>query len=124
MVYNHPAWITQLFAHFQKAEDDVRLLAEQREDEDTMEIDISDMHCYDKTLSTNESRIILGNHPKINHSNPLWQKNVSTKLSETARYSATRFGLQLPDCKTIPKAKQMAIQNVLIALMMISAFSR
>jgi hypothetical protein len=52
----------------------------------------------------------FGKSPKINRSNLLWQKNISTKSSETARYSATRFGLQLADCKMMPKAKKMPIE--------------
>jgi hypothetical protein len=44
-VRNPPAWITQLFARLQKAEDDVILFAEARQEEDAMEINISDMRC-------------------------------------------------------------------------------
>jgi hypothetical protein len=43
MVRSTSAWITQLFAQRQKIEEDVRILPEAREDEDVMEIDISDM---------------------------------------------------------------------------------
>jgi hypothetical protein len=66
----------------------------------------------------------FGKSAKIKRSNPHWQKKVSTKWSETGRYSATGFGRQLGDYATMPKAKKMPIQNVLIAIMMISAFSR
>jgi hypothetical protein len=57
MVSNPPAWITQLFAGLQKAEDDVRLLAEVREEEDAMEIEISDMRSYYETLSKNATEL-------------------------------------------------------------------
>jgi chromatin segregation and condensation protein Rec8/ScpA/Scc1 (kleisin family) len=56
-VCNPPAWISQLFARLQKVEEDVRLLAEAREEEDVMEIDISDMRSYYKTLSKNASEL-------------------------------------------------------------------
>jgi hypothetical protein len=36
MVSNSPAWITQLFADLKKVEEDVRLLAEAREEEDAI----------------------------------------------------------------------------------------
>jgi hypothetical protein len=57
MVCHLPAWITQLFAYLKKAEEDVRLLAEAREEEDAMEINISDMRSYYKTLSKNASEL-------------------------------------------------------------------
>jgi hypothetical protein len=57
MVSNPPAWITQLFACLQKAEEDIRLLADGREEEDVMEIDISDMRNYYETLSKNASEL-------------------------------------------------------------------
>jgi hypothetical protein len=56
-VCNPPAWITQLFACLQKAEEDVRLVAEAREEEDVMEIHIFDMCSYYKTLTRNESEL-------------------------------------------------------------------
>jgi hypothetical protein len=43
---NYPTWITQLFSRLQKADKYVRLLAEAREEEDAMEIDISEICCY------------------------------------------------------------------------------
>jgi hypothetical protein len=64
-VCNPPAWITQHFACLQKAEDDVRLLAEAREEEDAMEINISEMRSYYETLSKNASALfsqITQNH--------------------------------------------------------------
>jgi hypothetical protein len=57
MVCNPAAWISQLFGHLQKAELDVRLLAEVREEEDRMEIDISDMRSYSETLRQNASEL-------------------------------------------------------------------
>jgi hypothetical protein len=51
MVCSPPAWITQLFARLQKADEDLRVLAQGREEEDAMEIDISDMRSYYETLS-------------------------------------------------------------------------
>jgi hypothetical protein len=56
-VCNSPTWITQLLAHLQKAEEDIRLLAEARDEEDAMEIDISEMRQYYKTLSKNASKL-------------------------------------------------------------------
>jgi hypothetical protein len=56
-VCNPPALITQLFACLQQAQEDVRLLAEAREEEEAMEIDISDMRSYYETLSKNASEL-------------------------------------------------------------------
>jgi hypothetical protein len=36
MVTNPPAWLVQLFSRLQKAEEDVKLLADARNDEDAM----------------------------------------------------------------------------------------
>jgi hypothetical protein len=51
------AWITQLFARLQKADEDVRLLAEAREEEDAMEIDISYMRSFYDTRNKNASEL-------------------------------------------------------------------
>jgi hypothetical protein len=51
MVCDPPALITQAFARLQKAEDDVKLLAEASEEEDVMEVNISYMHTNYETLS-------------------------------------------------------------------------
>jgi hypothetical protein len=50
----------------------------------------------------------FGKSPKINRSNPLWEKNLSTKLSETARYSATRFGLAISGLPNDAEGKENA----------------
>jgi hypothetical protein len=52
-ICNPPAWITQPFSSLQKAQGDVRLLAEASEEEHVMEIDISKMHNYYKTPNKN-----------------------------------------------------------------------
>jgi hypothetical protein len=57
MVCNPPAWITQLFARLHKGEEVVRLLPEARDDQDAMEIDISDMCSDYKTVSKNASEL-------------------------------------------------------------------
>jgi ribosome biogenesis protein Tsr3 len=46
--------------------------------------------------------------PKINRSNLVCQKNVSTLLSEIARDSVTKFGLQLADCKNDTEGQENA----------------
>jgi hypothetical protein len=46
MVCNPPAWITQLIARVQKAEEHFRPLPEPKAEEDMLEIDISDMCNY------------------------------------------------------------------------------
>jgi hypothetical protein len=56
-VTNPPAWLVQLFSRLQKAEEDVKLLAEARNDEDAMEIDISHLRDYYQTLSKNASEL-------------------------------------------------------------------
>jgi hypothetical protein len=56
-VTNPPAWLVQLFSRLQKAEDDVKLLADARNDEDAMEIDISHLRDYYETLSKNASEL-------------------------------------------------------------------
>jgi hypothetical protein len=56
-VCNSPPWITQIFSHLKKAEEDVRLVAEAREEEDAMEINISEMRNYYETLSKNASEL-------------------------------------------------------------------
>jgi hypothetical protein len=55
--FNPPAWITQLFDVLQKVEEDIRLLAEAREEEDAIEIHISDMRSYYETLFKNGSEL-------------------------------------------------------------------
>jgi hypothetical protein len=56
-IYNPLGWITKLFGRLQRAEEDVRLLAEAREEEDAMEIDISNMRSYYETVSNNASEL-------------------------------------------------------------------
>jgi hypothetical protein len=56
-VTNPPAWLIQLFSRLQKAEEDVKLLADARNDEDAMEIDISHLRDYYETLSKNASEL-------------------------------------------------------------------
>jgi hypothetical protein len=53
-VYNALAWIAPLFAHLQKAAEGVKLLAKAREEENAMEIDISDMRNYYEIQGKNE----------------------------------------------------------------------
>jgi hypothetical protein len=45
-VTNPAAWLVQLFPRLQKTEEAVKLSAETRNDEDTMEIDISHLRDY------------------------------------------------------------------------------
>jgi hypothetical protein len=66
----------------------------------------------------------VGKLLKMNHMNPLYQMNISRLTTEIARYLAPTFELQLADCNPMPKTKIMGIQNMLIALMMISIFTR
>jgi hypothetical protein len=47
----------QIFSWLQNAEADVRLLEEAREEEDVMEINISEMHNYYETLSKKASTL-------------------------------------------------------------------
>jgi hypothetical protein len=56
-VCNPHAWIPQLFAHLQNAEEHVRLLGKAREEPDAMEIDISDMHSYFEIPKKNASEL-------------------------------------------------------------------
>jgi hypothetical protein len=56
-VCNPPAWLRQLFSPLQKAEEDVRLLAEARQEEDAMEIDISEIRNYYDALSKNAVKL-------------------------------------------------------------------
>jgi hypothetical protein len=56
-VCNSTAWITQLIAHLQSAEDDVIVLAEVSKEEDVMEIDIGEMRNYYETISKNVSEL-------------------------------------------------------------------
>jgi hypothetical protein len=53
MACNPPAWVTQLFNCLQQAEEDIRPLAQATDEEDAMEIDISEMCSYYETLSKN-----------------------------------------------------------------------
>jgi hypothetical protein len=57
MVCNAIVQITQYFAHLQKAEEDFRLLAIAREEEDMMEIENSKMRNYYETLSNKASKL-------------------------------------------------------------------
>jgi hypothetical protein len=59
-----PAWVIQLFSSLKKAENDVRLLAEARENQDGMELDITDLKSYYEALSHNSSGFFLGNFQK------------------------------------------------------------
>jgi hypothetical protein len=56
-VTNPPAWLVQLFSRLQKAEEDIKLLADARNDEDAMEIDIAHLRDYYETLSKNASEL-------------------------------------------------------------------
>jgi hypothetical protein len=54
-IKNPPAWVVQLFSPLEKAENDVRLLAEARENQDAMDLDITDLKSYYEALSQNAS---------------------------------------------------------------------
>jgi hypothetical protein len=56
-VTNPPSWLVQHFSRIQKAEEDIKLLADARNDEDAMEIDISHLRDYFETLSKNASEL-------------------------------------------------------------------
>jgi hypothetical protein len=56
-VTNPLAWLVQLFSRLQKAEEDVKLLADARNDEVAMEIDIFHLRDYYEILSKNASEL-------------------------------------------------------------------
>jgi hypothetical protein len=56
-VTNPPAWLVQLLSGLQKAEEDVKVQADARRDEDAMEIDISHLRDYYETFSKNASEL-------------------------------------------------------------------
>jgi hypothetical protein len=88
-----------------------------------MEIDISDMHSYNETLQK-RVRINLGHHPKLIFQIRSGRRTFERNHPNTTRYSAMSVGLQLSDCEIKAMAQKMPIQNGLIAVLMIFAFSR
>jgi hypothetical protein len=58
LVTNPPVWLVQLLTHCQKAEQDVQVLADTKNDEDAMEIDISYLRNYYKLRHKNRSELI------------------------------------------------------------------
>jgi hypothetical protein len=57
IITNPPAWLFQLFSCIQNAVEDIKLLADARNDEDAMEIDISHLRDYYETISKNASEL-------------------------------------------------------------------
>jgi hypothetical protein len=83
-VTNPPAWLIQLFSRLQKPEEDVKLLADPRNDEDAKEIDISHLRDYDETLSKNASELF-------------WEITQDATLQNTL--TQERFNMIVKDCQ-------------------------
>jgi hypothetical protein len=84
MVTNPPAWLVQLFSRLQKAEEAVKLVADARYDEEAMEIDISHLRDYYKTLSKNASELFWDITQDVTLQNALTQE---------------RFNMIVKDCQ-------------------------
>jgi hypothetical protein len=79
-----PAWLVQLFSRLQKAEEDVKLLADARNDDDAMEIDISHLRDYYETLSKNASELF-------------WE--ITQDVSLQNELTQERFNIIVKDCQ-------------------------
>jgi hypothetical protein len=97
-VCSPPTWISQRFSRLQKAEEDVTFLAEVRQEEDAMEIDISSMRNYYEALSKNAYELI-------------WEitqnQSLETPLAEE------RFNIIVRDCQMFGNEIWTAIGGLL-----------
>jgi hypothetical protein len=106
-VTNPPAWLIQLFASLQTAEEDVKLLAYARNDEDPIEIDISHLCDYYEILSKNASELVwqitqdatLENAVIQEHFNMIFQdyQNLATRYRpQLVAYEMTQLAEKTP----------------------------
>jgi hypothetical protein len=94
IVSNPPAWIIQLFSRLQKAEENVRKLAEEAADKNGMEIEVEDLWCNSEILSDGAVRLF-------------W--DIAQKISLNTSHTEERFKHIVTACQIFGSAIWTAI---------------